>query len=546
MRGLASWLAVAELLLSGVVLGDTAPKTGQCVWKAGRSCDLTKSNKRLSKRGGNLPREECEAACLDIGQSGCCWWAHGSRVGEGCRFGSYVQDHDTSTWEGIDSAICTAGQGESVNVGGGRKLVLPAGRLGARARKLATSDALSLNGGGRGCSIDGVCVQSSNYGVDNYGVSETCSVNVPAGQAISVEAFETETGYDLLTINGNDYSGPARTGGECRPGRFNRCGMDPTLVTDGTPIEWNSDHDIAKRGWKICFCQLTALLNGDPHAVGAHGDKFSLRGEGGKTYSLLSAPNVSLNARFEDEAFVSPYSHVNVDGSFVRRAYWTLRTPATGRLVHIEFRARSPHIANINIAESGKVGDGTGESLAGKSLNISDDVAISGSEFTLEGLKVTLQKKTLTVSTPRWRMSAVGTIGYPHWSVARLGMRVTSLYRTCSEPVVPHGILGQTFDCDGVAVDGRKDSYDTLDDGTTTRSRSRGGSVTTKAQAEGAIEGRVADYEVGAPHETSFAFSRFDANASTPGVGPRNVMLSGTKRWSRRVLAAAAGSSVCV
>ena len=92
MRGVASWMAVAELLLPGAALGDDIPRKRQCVWKAGRSCDLTKSNKRLSTRKENLPREECEAACLDIGLPGCCWWAHGSRAGEGCRFGLKVED----------------------------------------------------------------------------------------------------------------------------------------------------------------------------------------------------------------------------------------------------------------------------------------------------------------------------------------------------------------------------------------------------------------------------------------------------------------------
>eukprot|EP00966_Prymnesium_polylepis_P151510 3501150-Prymnesium_polylepis.1 len=70
-----------------------------------------------------------------------------------------------------------------------------------------------------------------------------------------------------------------------------------------------------------------------------------------------------------------------------------------------------------------------------------------------------------------------------------------SRYRVCSEPIAPHGILGQTFDCDMMALHGRSDSYATLDDGrATTSRRTEGGIVTTQAQAEGALKGVARDY----------------------------------------------------
>ena len=95
-------------------------------------------------------------------------------------------------------------------------------------------------------------------------------------------------------------------------------------------------------------CCLTSALGGDPHGIGAHGDKFSMRGEPGRTYCILSAPNVSFNARFDPAVFHATWSKITVNGSFVKQAYWVLRTPQTGRLLHVTFQAGKPHIATIS------------------------------------------------------------------------------------------------------------------------------------------------------------------------------------------------------
>jgi hypothetical protein len=79
----------------------------------------------------------------------------------------------------------------------------------------------------------------------------------------------------------------------------------------------------------------------------------------------------------------------------------------------------------------------------------------------------------------------------------------------------------QTYDRDEFAVDGRRDDYSTLDDGRRTTSRTKvGGSVTTRARAEGAIEGALEDYRRSGDFATAYRFSRFDASAP---VAVRNV-----------------------
>ena len=49
--------------------------------------------------------------------------------------------------------------------------------------------------------------------------------------------------------------------------------------------------------------------------------------------------------------------------------------------------------------------------------------------------------------------------------------------------VAPHGLIGQTYDGDGLGVIGKTDDYKTRDN-----------VVTTSAMGEGAIEGDASDY----------------------------------------------------
>ena len=101
---------------------------------------------------------------------------------------------------------------------------------------------------------------------------------------------------------------------------------------------------------------------------------------------------------------------------------------------------------------------------------------------------------------------------------------------------IDSGLLGQTFDCDELAVHGRRDSYETLDDGRATATRHEAGGIdTTRAQAEGALQGHFSDYRVASPFATNFAVSRFNASGF---VGPRNAtQLHGgrSRRLARRL-----------
>lgn len=229
-----------------------------------------------------------------------------------------------------------------------------------------------------------------------------------------------------------------------------------------------------------------AVIQGDPHVRGAHGDSFDLKGADGSFYVLLSAPAISISAMFSHASFFTPFSKLWVHGSWIKQVFWTLRTPSR-RVLHLYLNATS---ASFNMC-------------------------IKPCQMTIEGVGLEYTGKSLSVVTARWRTRATVTDGRPHKGQVRMRIEVQPRYDVLRSKVAPHGLLGQTYDSDGLPVHGARDSYERLDDGTPTRSRNKeGGHVTTRAAGEGAIEGTLEMYRVAHPYDTKFAYSRFDKVAA--------------------------------
>eukprot|EP00038_Savillea_parva_P002056 m.110279 g.110279 ORF g.110279 m.110279 type:complete len:1744 (+) comp10710_c0_seq3:124-5355(+) len=87
-------------------------------------------------------------------------------------------------------------------------------------------------------------------GLSYYGNNEHCTIQVLRQTKLQVVEFNTETNYDVLTVNGRRYSG--RTG--------------PVNVTVGpnTNITWTSDRSVTNGGFLIC-----ALVSDDPPPASA-------------------------------------------------------------------------------------------------------------------------------------------------------------------------------------------------------------------------------------------------------------------------------------
>jgi len=88
---------------------------------------------------------------------------------------------------------------------------------------------------GSGCEMSGNCIQSNNH-PSNYGNDQQCSIQL-TDVSFTVEAFNTESRYDWLTVGGSRYSGTS--------GPASSSGYTGTIT-------WESDYSVTKSGWKLC------------------------------------------------------------------------------------------------------------------------------------------------------------------------------------------------------------------------------------------------------------------------------------------------------
>jgi len=255
---------------------------------------------------------------------------------------------------------------------------------------------------------------------------------------------------------------------------------------------------------KTCDSETTTTSTGDPHLTFAHGGRADFKGDHLAWYNMLSARNTSLNVLFVHDDFRNPNKLVH--GSAMKAAAWKLRTNVTGRIVTVEFNASSilPNRALVRVSDS----------------IVGVWVAHNGKPFQLENVRVEMKEKkqagigkhgmwhgtALIVSSGLWRTN-VWNKPFPNAASnpgkALLNIHVEPLYDADSDPVAPHGLIGQSYDGDGQAVHGATDDYSSRE-------------VTTQAMAEGAIEGKASDYQMTSKFDAEFRFNRFDQLAAKP------------------------------
>jgi hypothetical protein len=103
---------------------------------------------------------------------------------------------------------------------------------------LAPTPATAYFAGFGPCTIDGACVRSPNYPSD-YNNSQSCTIiptSLAVGLLLSATAFDTESNWDKLIVNGVTYSGTA----------------GPSNVLLGSALMWSSDSSISFAGWEVC------------------------------------------------------------------------------------------------------------------------------------------------------------------------------------------------------------------------------------------------------------------------------------------------------
>jgi len=247
---------------------------------------------------------------------------------------------------------------------------------------------------------------------------------------------------------------------------------------------------------------------------------------------MLHHSGLAVNVLFEACAFFLSDLTLKVRGTFVTDIFVKAVTES-GRIVRIEFTPNMPPTPLVHGLEGGTRRVLPGEPpLVVEDLSVAVAVAEAEVHPNLPRLLQNDNTEILRVRTAGWAIEATAR---PIQRSATRGKKQVDLsFAPLRDPlapnpktgkvVAPHGLVGQSFDGDDIAVDGKKDRYREL---WWRQSSFKANEITTEAQAEGAIEGSGGDYKVGDFFGTDFKYRRFDALEAAP----RSIAaLSGTKR----------------
>lgn len=261
---------------------------------------------------------------------------------------------------------------------------------------------------------------------------------------------------------------------------------------------------------------------------GGHGGYTDFRGANNTTFAMHSHTNLSVNTYFS-EAIYTNIEKQRVNGTYMTEAYM-IATASTGKELHISLKAgkTNPNHADVLFVASGEKVALDGKDTAQQVTEGNIKVAFSSAGE--EGVKA------IVTQLGRWQITVTSGAGHMYTDLStgaggrfmwRVDVNVKALSPSVeAEAVAPHGLIGQTFDGDNLAVDGAKDDYH--------KDKKQ---VVTSAQAKGAIEGDWTDYIVPSPFSTEFKFSRHH----TAAAKPRDVTkLTGAKRFSKASLGSVA------
>jgi hypothetical protein len=286
-----------------------------------------------------------------------------------------------------------------------------------------------------------------------------------------------------------------------------------------------------------------AKAQGDPHIHFAHGGQADFRGKNDTFYALLSAPGYQFAALTSDTDFLLPRPQL-VHGSFFSRAAWTLRG-RSGALYGVLSDASevSFTVYNLSARVDRSISNGTSPQ---KQTGTANDAHLYGTvlsqtrgvwkQWWHDGIRVFYKQSTIYVRSGGWEVNATRRPVY-HWiggpSKWRFDFSMRPFDGTvgfeahhgeASKTCFPHGIIGQSWDGDDRAVDGAVDDY---------KFHAENPSVTTKAMAEGAIEGGGNQYALSSAFSVGFVYQRFHRKHSDACL-PRTLADGGFRSATTR------------
>lgn len=217
---------------------------------------------------------------------------------------------------------------------------------------------------------------------------------------------------------------------------------------------------------------------------------------------MLSHTNISLSTCFREAKYIDDQNRT-VHGTYMTAAFLTIIT-TTNKTLFVSYKAGEvePHSAHIS-AKAGAQQTARNVELTSDNKEMTDGnvhIAVKPATQGVAMMVTQLGRWAVEVSTAPY----FDGIGDKKVKMHRVDVKAYPLSPSIEAgPVWPHGILGQSFDGDNLAVSGKKDDYNKS-------------VVVTSAQAEGAIEGTWEDYIAPSPFSTDFKYSRFSVKVAPP------------------------------
>lgn len=238
-----------------------------------------------------------------------------------------------------------------------------------------------------------------------------------------------------------------------------------------------------------------------------------------------------------------------VHGTFMTKAAWRVRTSSATHLL-ILADAMTPGELTVALLPSASASASSLDSKTKATAANATAAASASSAVETIALKqwqsvtfddVTIQTRQLTVcvTTPAWTVNvtskpiyglvpplANATHVHGHWSPMqkRLDLLVHGAY---PQPDA-HGVIGQSYR-DGRVRHGQRDEYGVQAQPDAADSDGMLPAMTTKAQAEGAIDGVYTDYRLHRSSSTDFFYSRF--HRAQQALTPTTKRTASTSEW---------------
>lgn len=264
-----------------------------------------------------------------------------------------------------------------------------------------------------------------------------------------------------------------------------------------------------QRNWFACLLFVTAICADDnevcscrvPPLALANGGKTDFRGHNATLFNFLTSRNVSVNVRFAFSTF--QLDKLIVHGSFITDAH-IVAMGKTGRIMNVSYDASFLNDMQLDKRVVRGVCGKKAFSLGQRA------------KMECDGIRVSTNVTAATVETGEWIVRMRGLPVRNRLSGPFSRVDVECQPTVSHMHVLPHGLVGQSFDEGNVPREGKMDVYPPHDVPS---------EFTTIAMGEGAIEGHAAHYAVRGKYDTAYRFSRFgegkgwNASSIAYGVG---------------------------